>query len=367
MKVARRALLLVALNAGLASLVHSSAPAAPRNSDRQEYEHVGQHGLEANCPWSIYCYRVLVPVTLEQLPFDAERRWRWYQLAATASAGSMTSLMTLRLAGVGAGALAAVIAQASYGFAFTAYDPYSAEPLVFVFAAIIAWCWVEDRWRAALVAGLIGIFAKETVALVSLSCVIAAAIDRERPTRRAWVVSGLVVFATLLLFRWVMDTFFGWGVDNSPAAQLSSGSWLALWWRNNPFLLRKLFLLFAPFAFAWFFAALALRDADARLRRLAFGAALPFLALCYVQTPERALANTFFVIVPLAAGHLARAPLVLALLTALVNGAVTAKVGSSTPWLPSSQYFIIPALILGAWCVWTIETGHRRLRTLIAR
>ena len=91
--------------------------------------------------------------------------------------------LTRRISGVGAGVLAAVIAQASYGFSFTAYDPYSADPLVFVFAAIIAWCWVEDRWRAALVAGLIGIFAKETVALVSLSCVMAAAINRERATR----------------------------------------------------------------------------------------------------------------------------------------------------------------------------------------
>jgi hypothetical protein len=102
------------------------------------------------------------------------------------------------------------------------------------------------------------------------------------------------------------------------------------------------------------------------LRRLAFGAAIPFLALCYVQTPERALANAFFVVVPLAAGYLARAPFGLALLAALVNGLVTAKVGSSTPWLPSSQYFVIPALILGAWCVWTIESGHGRFRARIA-
>ena len=90
-KVAQRALLLVALNAGLASLVHLSAPthhATPIGRIR----HVGQHGLDANCPWSIYCYRVLVPVALEQLPFDAEQRWRWYQLVATASAGTITSL-----------------------------------------------------------------------------------------------------------------------------------------------------------------------------------------------------------------------------------------------------------------------------------
>jgi hypothetical protein len=294
-------------------------------------------------------------MALERLPVDPERRWRWYQVAATASAGVITSLTTVRLSGGAAGALAAVITQASYGFSFTAYDPYSAEPMVFVIAALIAWCWMEDRWRTALAAGLIGIFAKETVALVSLACVVAAAIDPQRSTRRAWMLSGLVVFATLLLFRWVMDTFFGWGIDSSPAAQLWSGSWLALWWRNNPFLIRKIYLLFVPFGFAWLFAGLALRRADARLRRLAFSSAIPILALCYVQTPERALSTVFFVIAPLAAAYVVRAPPSLAALAVVANAVVTAKVGSSTAWLPPSQYSIIPAVSLAAWCIWTIE------------
>ena len=134
---------------------------------------------------------------------------------------------------------------------------------------------------------------------------------------------------------------------------------------KQPFLLRKLYLLFAPFGFAWLFAALALRRCRRPPAATGLGAAIPFLALCYVQTPERAFANAFFVIVPLAAGYLARAPFG-SLFGGVVNGAVTAKVGSSTPWLPSSQYVIIPALILGAWCVWTIEAGHSRFRARIA-
>jgi hypothetical protein len=353
----RGASVLVALNASLAVLVHNAAPGAPRNSDRQAYEYVGQHGFEANCPVSIYCYRVLVPLALERIPIDPEPRWRLYQLTATITAGSITSLLTAAVVGGrGPAVLAAVLAQTTYGFSFTAYDPYTADPWVFVMAAAIAWCWVADRWLIALVAGMIGIFAKETVALVSLSCLLAAMLGRHRVTWKAWVASGAAVCVTLLAFHWIMDSYFGWGLSRNPAAQFSSGSWLAIWWRNNPFLIRKLYLLFAPFGFAWLFAALAFRFADRRLRQLALGTIVPFLALCYVQTPERALSNAFFIVVPLAALYLSRAPFGLALLTALANGAVTAKIGSSTTWLPPSRYLMIPAMVLTLWALWTIET-----------
>ena len=357
----RKAGVLLLLNVGLALLVQSAAPATPRNTDRREYEYVGRHGLEPHCPWSIYCYRVLVPLALERIPVDSELRWRWYQVAATAAAGTITSLMTATIGrSLGAGITASVLVQTSYGFSFTAYDPYTADPLAFVFAAAIAWWWLEDRWRSALAAGLVGIFAKETVAVAALSCALAALITRDRPTWRAWVISGIAVVATLLMFHWIMDHYFGWGVSSNPAAQLSGGSWLARWWQNNPFLIRKLYLLFAPFAFAWVFAPLALRLVDRRLAHLALGSILPIIALCYVQTPERALSNAFFVVVPLAALLLTRGPLALALLTAAANGAVTAKLGSSTTWLPPSQYLMVPAAILACCAVWVARRAPAR-------
>jgi len=122
-------------------------------------------------------------MALERLPLDPERRWRIYQLIATASAGSIVSVATAGLGGFQAGVLGSVLTQTNYGFAFTAYDPYSADPLVFVFVALIAWCWFDDRWRLAALAGLVGIFAKETVALVSASCAFAA-LAGHRNTRR---------------------------------------------------------------------------------------------------------------------------------------------------------------------------------------
>ena len=94
MRALRQPGLLILLNAALAFSIQAAAPRPPRHSDRQEYEWVGRHGLASNCPWSIYCYRLLVPMVLERIPADPERRWRGYQIATTTLAGSIASLTT---------------------------------------------------------------------------------------------------------------------------------------------------------------------------------------------------------------------------------------------------------------------------------
>lgn len=346
---------IVALNGLMALAVHAAAPAQPENTDRQEYEYVGQHRLEANCPWSVYCYRMLVPALLEQIPLEAETRWRWLQLAANTTAGSIVATTTAGLAnGLPAAVIATILVQTSFGFAFTAYDPYTADPVVFAILAALAWCWLSNRWIAAMGLGLIGVFVKETVALLSIATALAALIDRRSGWRR-WLLQGGVVLAVLLGFHWIMDTYFGWGIATNPAAQFAQGSWLARWWTNNPGLPLKGFFLFVPFAFGWLYAAAGVRAAPTRLRHLALGAALPFLALNYVQNPERALGNLFFVIVPLAAIALARVPVGLALAAAITNGALTAKVGSSTEWLPSSWYLLGPAAASAALVFWYLR------------
>jgi hypothetical protein len=353
------AALLIFTNLALALLVQAAAPRSPRHSDREAYEYVGRHGFAPTCGWSIYCYRVLVPLALARLPGDAESNWRGSEVLGTATAGVFVSVAVFAFGGLTAAIIAAVLAQTSYGFAFTAYDPYTADPWVFAFAAAIAWCWFVDRPRIAWALGTVGVFAKETVALVTLACVIAAWTD-DRARRREWIVDGIAVTVTLAAFHLLADAWLGWTVRSSAAADLAHGSWLALWWRNNPFLIRKLYLLFAPFGFGWLVAGVALPTAPDPLRRLAWGALLPFLALCYIQTPERALSNAFFVVVPLEALFLARAPLLLAAAAAAATGLVTLKVGSSTPWLPPSTYLLIPAAATAAAALGVVALRRHR-------
>ena len=342
-------------NAALAAVIHLAAPVQPRLSDRAEYEYNGVHRLAPNCPNTIYCYRILVPIALAQVPVDAELRWRvlaW--LAHTATGAIVASAIP-----AGSPFIASVLLQSSYAFTFTAYDPYSPDPIVFLVAALMLYYWSGDRTLAAAVTAIVFVFAKETAALVATAPAMAALIFRDRPGWRRWMPPAALAWIALLGFHWYMDTFAGWGITKNPAASFSTGSWLALWWHNNPSLWRKALIVFSPFGFAWLFAALGYRHAALPIRQLAIGAVLPLAALIYVQTPERALGNAFFVVIPLAAAFLARVPAAPAWAAAITNGLVTAKIGLSTMWLPPISILLIPATLSAAWAIASARRAHR--------
>ena len=351
----RRGAVVLFVNGALSLLVLMAAPPEPRLSDRAEYEYSGRHGLAANCPNSIYCYRILVPMLLERMPGRPEQRWRALQWLAHTATGTIVSIA---IAPVGSPLLAAVMLQSSYGFAFTAYDPYTADPVVFSIAALVFYFWMVDRPLAAAALTAIGVFAKETVALVALAPAIAVMLS-DRQTRWRWAAGAVIACVVLLSFHWYMDTYEGWGISRNPAASFSTGSWLALWWRNNPSLIRKALMVFSPFGWAWVFALLGFRGATPAIRQLALGAVLPICVLVYVQTPERALANAFFVIVPLATVFLSRISPAAAWAAAVTNSLVTARIGLSTEWLPSIALLLIPASLCA---VWAVRSSRRGLR-----
>jgi hypothetical protein len=335
-------------------------------SDRDAYDYVGQAPFAPNCPVSIYCYRPLAPTLVHTLPIDPDTGWRAYQVLSNAAAGSVIATVagTLSAAPI-MPLLASVLAQTSYGFTFTAYDPYAADPLVFLIAALLTWCWVHDRLWPAVALGTIGIFAKETVALVAISFALAAVIGRSAfapvVTRGAstfalrasadrsadrewqrWLIPAAASVALLAAFHLISRVWLNWEIASNPAAQLSHGSWLGLWWRNNPFVERKIYMIFATFGFSWVFAALGWRLAPPAWRSLAIATIPPMAILMIVQTPERALGNAFYVVVPLAALLAARAPALGGVAIGL-NALVTAKAGTSSAWLPSARVTLILA------------------------
>ena len=332
--------------------MHAAAPDQPRFSDRNDYEYNARAPLAAFCPNSLYCYRVLVPVMLDQIPMDPEPRWRWYQLLSHVATGTVIAITTSAFASPW---LASVMVQTSYAFTFTAYDPYTPDPLIFLLAALTLLCWLRNwPWWVVLIAW--GVFAKETVAVIVSAAGLAALLGRDRPRWPTWLVPPALAAGLLLWFHWYMDTYAGWGISRNMASNFSEGSWLAIWWKNNPSIAHKAFMLFSPFGFAWVFAVLGYRWSPRLLQQLALGAVLPLMALVYVQTPERALGNAFFVVVPLAAVFLTRVSPVAAWLVVITNGLVTAKIGLSTDWLPGSSILLVPAALASAWVFWQAWT-----------
>jgi hypothetical protein len=342
----RKRVAILLFNAVLAALIQAAAPAQPRLSDRAEYDYNGTHPLAGYCPNTIYCYRVLVPMVLAHVPMEPEARWRGLQWLAHTATGTIVAMAS---GPAGSPWIASVLLQTSYAFAFTAYDPYTPDPVVFLIAALILYCWIADRALAATLLAVVFVFAKETVALVALAPALAVMLFPGRAARWRWLVPAALSWIAVLSFHWYMDTYAGWGIATNPAASFSTGSWLALWWKNNPSLIHKALMVFSPFGFAWVYAWLGYRHAPPAIRQIAVGAAVPLLGLVYVQTPERALGNAFFVIVPLAAAFLSRISWAPGWAAAITSGLVTAKIGLSTDWLPSTSILLIPATLSAAW------------------
>jgi hypothetical protein len=352
------------LNLALACAV---AVLAPRDigttADRAGYEYVEQHPLAANCPFSIFCYRVLVPTVVERIAASDVARWRALAIAANALTGVI-------LAGLGVaaartrpwltGTAATILYQASFGATFAVFDPFTPDAAVYLVAACLAvlW-WVDQPWLAMLVA-VVGVFAKETIALVMTSTALAACFEPRGRHRRPWLLGALAAWLAVLGFHAFMDVFAGWTERGSGSANILGGAWLALWLADTTLTTSsRLLYLFVPFGFGWLYAVLGLPEAPRRLRTLALGALLTIPALVYVQTPERALATASFVVIPLAAVYLSRVPASLALAAAATNGLLTARVGLSTAWLPPIPYLLILA---GSVAALTIVSGVLRSR-----
>jgi hypothetical protein len=352
---------LFALNLALAATLHGLAPDEPVRSDRQEYDEVGRPPFARGCIWTIYCYRPLAPLLVRALPVHPDIGWRIYQVTANAAAGAILAALT------GAPAMASVIIQTSYGFAFTAYDPYAAEPLVFVFAALLVWCWIRDRVAMAIALAAIGIFAKETVALIAGVLAIAALIERRpfdfaqgKPGRMRWLAPVAVSGMMLLAFHAISRAWLGWQIQSNPAAQLEHGSWIGLWFRNNPSHVHKLYMLFSTFGFVWLFAALGWKTAARQWRVLSVALVGPMLFLMVIQTPERALGNAFFVVAPLAAVYAAREPTA-GWAAVIVNALITAKAGTSSALVPSARWTLLPAAIAAMLLVARVTSERARV------
>jgi hypothetical protein len=333
-------------NASLSLVIQEGAPAQPRLTDRNYYEYSGRQPLAPLCPNTIYCYRVLVPVVLEHTRLDAELRWRGMQWLSHTATGTITGITVAPFASA---FITSTLLQSSYAFTFTAYDPYTPDPVVFVIAALILHYWLLDRPFPVTLIVMMGVFIKETAALLSACAAAASLLTRGERQRWEWFAPVMVGGGLLFGFHWYMDTYAGWGISRNPAASFTTGSWLAIWLKNNPSHLRRGVMVFLPFAFGWLFAAAGYRHAPRRLQSLALATVLPIGALVFIQTPERALANAFFVVVPLAAAFLARLAPLTAWVAAITTSLVTARFGLSSDLLPSASILLIPATAAAMW------------------
>ena len=313
-------------------------------------EHVGQGVIVEGCS-DLNCFRILVPAILERFPGPSLPRWRTYAVLANAGAAVAAGRLAVAL---GAGPHAAVLtiwlsAMAS-GSMSTVYHPYNADPLVLLMAPVITLLALTGRgaWAGALAA--VGIFAKEFAAAPLYIVAGAAALARDWPVFRRGAVLAAGVTGLWLSLQLGLMTAFDYTYNENPSSMPLAGGYLVYWMRHiTP--AAGLFALFGAYGALNLLVPAGFRRAPRLLRDLSIASVPAVMAFVYVATPERAIGNFFFLVIPLAA-------IVLALLRPPMGWAFVAlyalanlRIGAQIPFVPSARYALIGSLAIAGFAL----------------
>lgn len=318
---------------------------APFPTDQLMMERVGQSVIQPGCS-DLNCFRILVPAALEALPGPSLARWRTYAVLANAGAAlaagrlavslglaAPVPILTLWLCALAAGSMA------------TVHHPYNADPLVLMFAPIITLWLISGRRFAAGTLATIGVFAKEFAAAPLFIVAGAAALRRDWTEFRRSLVLAVGVTGVWVILQISLMAFLNYSYNQNPSSQPLAGGYLAFWLRNvSP--ATAVFTIFGAFGALNFLLPMGFWLAPTALRHLALAAIPAAAAFVYVATPDRALGNFFFLIVPIAAIVLAALPLAATIVFVASFGFANLRIGAQIPDVPASRYALAVSTLI---------------------
>jgi hypothetical protein len=301
----------------------------------------------------LHCFRVLVPWVLGRLPGPSLLKWKAYAVVCTAAAAVAVLILCISW-GLSrpAGLFAAVASAFGFGSMYALYDPFTADPLMFLAGPLLLWLLVAEHTALAAIMAALLVAGKE-FAVVPVYIHAAA---QWLGGRRAAALRGAAIAAGVLavwagLQIWLRSSYnYSFGVN--PSVQPLNGGYLWYWVTSLPPPV-ALFALIAEFGVLWILAPAGWRYAPEPLRYAAL-ASLPAAAvLFYFQQPDRALWNFHFVMTPLAALVLARVPVLLASATLVAFAFANLRVGAQLSFVPAARMTLTLSLVRGAaCCVW---------------
>lgn len=323
---------------------------APFPTDQQMMQTVGQGVIVPGCA-DLNCFRVLVPAVVESLPGPALERWRAYAVLANAAAGIAAGRLALTL-GLTPQAVTLTIWLSALGAGSlsTVYHPFNADPFVLFLAPVTTWLLLRGRTGAAGALASVGIFAKEFAAAPLYIVAAAAALRRE------WMASGrrlaLAVAVTALWVAWqlLLMFVFGYSYNDNPSSQPLAGGYLRLWLAHvTPATAAS--GLFGAFGAVNLLLPLGWKLAPPVLRSLGVGAIPALLAFVYVATPERALWNFYFLIIPVGAIVLAHVPPMWSWVFVAAYTLANFRLGAQISQVPASRYALVVAIAIALFAV----------------
>ncbi len=315
---------------------------APFPTDQQMMERVGQGVIVPGCA-DLNCFRVLVPAVVESFPGPALERWRAYAVVANAAAGIGAGRLALAL-GLTPQAVTLTIWLSALGAGSfsTVYHPFNADPLVLFLAPVTTLFLLRGKEGAAgLLAGA-GIFAKEFAATPLYIVAAAAALRREWAAFGRGLALAMAVTALWVALHLTLMFAFDYSYNDNPSSKPLAGGYLRLWLSHvTP--ATAAFGLFGAFGAVNLMLPFGWKRASPVLRSLCLGAIPALLAFVYVATPERALWNFYFLIIPLGAIVLAHVPPAWSWVFVAAYTLANFRIGAQISQVPASRYALVVA------------------------
>lgn len=317
----------------------------PYPTDQAMMERVGRGVIVPGCA-DLNCFRMLVPTVLEALPGPS--MWRWRGFAVLANAGAAVAAADLALVlGLSstAATLTAWLAATGAGSFATIYHPYNADPLVLFLAPLITALLLRGRRLPASLLATVGVFAKEFAAAPLYIVAAAAAFGRRwRESVMQFLLASAVTGVWIALQVGLMR-FYAYSYNDNPSSQPLAGGYLRLWLTHvTP--ASAAAALFGAFGAVYLLLPFGWRLAPAALRHLLLGAVPAAAALIYVATPERALWNFYFLVLPVSALVLARLPIAVGAAFVAAFAVANMRIGGQIMAVPSSRYALLMSIAI---------------------
>jgi len=330
------------------------SPLPDRVTDREIYERTAEYRVVPDCT-DLHCFRVLVAWTLGALPGPSTLRWRSYAVVCNAAAAVLVLQLCLTF-GLSARAAwtASILSALGFGSLYTLHDAHTSDPLMYLLGPLVMNELLRARVAVAGVISAIGVFAKEFAAAPLFLFAMYEASGRRWLEAGRTLVAANTAFLIWAIFHLTMIIRFNYGYGGTTSTRFLSGGGLGPWLQEQS-LRGILSAMFNEFGALYVLAPAGFLFAPPSLRRLTVVAAPIALVFCYVQQPDRALWNFHFLVTPLGALALERAPSALAGLTVAAFAFANLRVGAQLAFVPAARFALAASMILA---IGVIVTGR---------
>ena len=320
------------------------SPLPDRVTDREIYERTAANGVVPDCN-DLHCFRALVAWTLGVMPGPSTVKWRAYAVVCNALAAVAVLQLCLTFGfSVRASWTASILSALGFGALYTLHDAYTSDPLMYALGPLMTNELLLGRRFVAATIGTVGVFAKEFAAAPLFLFTLYEAVDRRWPSALRTLIAANTAFIVWAIFHLTMIIRFNYGYGGTTSNRFLSGGGIGPWLQEqSP--RGVVSAMFNEFGALYVLAPVGFVFAPRVLRRLTMVAAPIALVLCYVQQPDRALWNFHFLVTPLAALALERAPVVLAALTVTTFAIANLRVGAQLMFVPAARYALAASVL----------------------